>query len=596
MMETIDKLLQNGELLSAYDAAILAARAAPEDWRPAHRAVLALARAGATDRGTELFTTLGLNRFEHEEDVLCLLGRLHKDSAFQGPPSERRARLRMAARCYLQAFRITGGFYPAINTATLLRLIDRVAAATVMAHRVLDALTLADPTSPATRYYQTVSRAEALIILERFSEAQAVFAKAIAHHPANYTAHAASLRQFERILRAQSAPIDWLDAFRPPAVAHYAGRIFNAPEGADGQHLALDLAETVRRERIGFAFGALAAGADILIAQAVLDAGGELNLVLPQPEADFIALSVAPYGEDWVNRYDWCRRRAASLRTATDGADQFDPLAVNLASDIAMGMTRLRANAIASKPLQVLVVDDVSASGAVMGAHRDHAVWSHLDLPTHLVRTPAPKAQARLVRQAPQPRFPRVTKAMIFADVRGFGQLSDRQIGPFYDHVLAALAKVVRALGPAAQCVNTWGDGVFLAFEDPVQAARTALRLQSAFQAVDLASAGLPDHLALRVGGHVGVTHLIPDPYLDRETLLGAPVVLASRIEPQTPPGAVYVSETFACLLASRPEGAQFRCDYVGQAKLRKHAGDVRLFSLRARAARLGLRIPTASP
>ena len=45
--------------------------------------------------------------------------------------------------------------------------------------------------------------------------------------------------------------------------------------------------------RASVAFGALACGADIVIAETVLALKGELHIVLPFPEDDFIAVSVA---------------------------------------------------------------------------------------------------------------------------------------------------------------------------------------------------------------------------------------------------------------------------------------------------------------
>ena len=73
----------------------------------------------------------------------------------------------------------------------------------------------------------------------------------------------------------------------------------------------------VDEEHIGFAYGALAAGSDILIAEELLDVGAELHVVLPFAEADFLEQSVAPAGQEWVRRYHDCKARAASLTFAS---------------------------------------------------------------------------------------------------------------------------------------------------------------------------------------------------------------------------------------------------------------------------------------
>ena len=55
-------------------------------------------------------------------------------------------------------------------------------------------------------------------------------------------------------------------------------------------------------------------------------------------------------------------------------------------------------------------------------------------------------------------------------------------------------------------------------------------------------------------------------------TYIGANVSRAARIEPITPTGQVYASQTFAALATA--EGVKkFRCDYVGQTSMAKKYG-----------------------
>jgi class 3 adenylate cyclase len=97
---------------------------------------------------------------------------------------------------------------------------------------------------------------------------------------------------------------------------------------------------------------------------------------------------------------------------------------------------------------------------------------------------------------------------------------------------------------------------------------------------IDLGAAGLPAHLALRIGGHVGPVFATRDPVLDRESFMGSHVSRTARIEPVTPPGAVYVTEPFAAalVLGGRPE---FACDYVGHMAAAKDYGHLRMYRLR---------------
>ena len=57
---------------------------------------------------------------------------------------------------------------------------------------------------------------------------------------------------------------------------------------------------------------------------------------------------------------------------------------------------------------------------------------------------------------------------------------------------------------------------------------------------------GFPSDMGLRVGLHLGPDYAAHDPILDRNNFFGAHVSRTARIEPVTPEGCVYVTETMA--------------------------------------------------
>ena len=113
-------------------------------------------------------------------------------------------------------------------------------------------------------------------------------------------------------------------------------------------------------------------------------------------------------------------------------------------------------------------------------------------------------------------------------------------------------------------------------------AADCALELQAAMGGIDLGAAGLPPELSLRLGAHVGPVFPVRDPVRDTLTFLGSHVSRTARIEPVTPPRAVYVTEPFAAALelAGRDDLA---CDYVGHMPAAKDFGRLRMYRLRRR-------------
>jgi class 3 adenylate cyclase len=95
----------------------------------------------------------------------------------------------------------------------------------------------------------------------------------------------------------------------------------------------------------------------------------------------------------------------------------------------------------------------------------------------------------------------------------------------------------------------------------------------------DLPALGIPLGLDLRVGLHAGPVFAMTDPVRTEMGFVGEHVTRAARIEPVAPPGAVYVTEAFAALLAL--ETGNFTCEYVGQVPTAKSFGTMPMYLLR---------------
>jgi class 3 adenylate cyclase len=113
---------------------------------------------------------------------------------------------------------------------------------------------------------------------------------------------------------------------------------------------------------------------------------------------------------------------------------------------------------------------------------------------------------------------------MLFADVRGFSKPTDEQAMSFAEHVLGAFASVLDRHEPAVEHRNTWGDALFVVLASAAAAAECALGLQAAMDDIHLESLGLPGHLALRMGAHVGPVFPVIDPVLRLRAFTGSHV------------------------------------------------------------------------
>ncbi|HYE43005.1 MAG TPA: tetratricopeptide repeat-containing protein, partial [Caulobacteraceae bacterium] len=336
--------------------------------KPALLSIIAHARSGALDHAWALFTSHGFDRVDDDAAVLSVRGRLLKDRARAASGDERRALYLEAARAYGVAGALgEGATYPLINAATLSLLAGQAETSRELAALAL-ALIDSGRDGPETPYYREATRAEALLLLGRMDEARASLAAAVASAPLAWEDHASTLRQFALVLDARGEDKAWLDPCRPPRCLHFAGHMAVADEEAGA--LTDRVRAVIGQERIGFAWGALAAGADILIAETLLACGVELHVVLPGEPAEFRRGSVEPSGGDWAERFDVVLGAADTVRVVAAAAAPTP--GIQIAAEVAMGCAVMHAGALATEAVQLLVLEDEAAVGGAAGG----SVWA----------------------------------------------------------------------------------------------------------------------------------------------------------------------------------------------------------------------------
>lgn len=577
-LAAVQEAERRGEVLTAFDLAERGLVRHPDDVSLKHRAVLALARAGSTEQARRRFVEYGLAEIP-TEDVAALRARIVKDSAIAAGGETRRHHAARSAELYGAIFARTGGYYPAINAATLSMLAGNDERARELA---ADVLRLVDGTTDD--YYAAATAAEAHLLLGQADQAQEALSRAAALRGNDEGAVATTRRQLRLVCEATGIDRELLALLAGRAVVHYCGHLIS-PAGrfraADEEMVSKRIEAEVRRARPGYAYGSLANGGDILWAESLLANGAELHVVLPFARDEFVAASVAPGGSDWVQRFDRCLAAAKSVTYATEDAFLGDDVLFRYGAELAMGLALLRARYLDADALQFALWDGAPAQGDA-GTAMEVAAWRKLGLPVTIV---SPNGFPSSGESAPSPApvaspQGRVVRAMLFGDIRGFSKLSDEELPRFARRVLGAFASVLDAEAVSAR--NSWGDAIYVVLADAPAAASCALELQRAMASIDLTGEGLPAHLALRLSAHVGPVFEVEDPITRVRSFMGSHVSRTARIEPVTPPGSAYVTEPFAAALVLTG-GNDFVSDYVGHMPAAKDFGRLRMYNLRRR-------------
>ncbi|MEZ5171789.1 MAG: adenylate/guanylate cyclase domain-containing protein [Acidimicrobiia bacterium] len=586
----IRALLAAGDSLAAFDAAEDALGAGPDgstrDMEVGYLLVLALARSGSTELAEQRYAELGLDSAAEgthlppplNEDVPALHARLAKDRAWAATGESRSRHARTAAERYAAVFDATGGHFSAVNAATMFRVAGDTDRSAAFARRALDAAARAG----AGSYWRHASAAEAHLLLEDIQEASRAL-HAAATSPDDAPARRATThRQLRRVCEITGADPEVLAPVSNPAVLHVCGHRLRA--GSDDEEFvrrgieeALDGLER-SHGGVGSAWGSLAAGGDILCAEALLERGVDSNVVLACSVDDFIAASVRPAGDAWVPRFERCLDHASSVVMATDDAFLGHDTLFEYAGHRAMGEAVLEADRL-DAPVAQLAVWDGSGADQRVGTGADVATWRSTGRTTHVVDPGDARVRGPSTFPAVGPD--RVVRAMLFGDIKGFSRLSEPDLPVFFERVMGAVAGV---LDDSASVLyrNSWGDGLYVVLDSAVGAARAALAMQDAVDSIDADALGLPADLGLRLGGHAGPVFAGHDPVRDEPTFFGAQVTRTARIEPRTPEGEVFVTDAFAALVRLEAPD-DFTCEYVGHIATAKDYGAFPMYRLVAR-------------
>lgn len=573
---------RRGDLLALFELARQGLEAEPDNARLRYLQTLALARLGEPEAALELYARHRIAEIG-DEDAIALEGRILKDIAFHAPADRRAALLRQAGEAYANAYRQSSGYFSGINAATTLFLAGDEEDAR---RRAAEILARADIQAPRD-YYAAATRAEALLLLGYADPAREAYRQAPELPGASPGARASTTRQVRLLANAMRMPEADRDhivaSVRPDPIIHFCGNMFRAGWAQEAR-IAADIARAIDELRPMAGYGALACGADILIAEALVARNAELHVVLPVAEDDFIAVSVACGGDEWARRYAVVRAKAASMVLASNMPFIGDEQQFAYGSQLAMGLARLRGDMLQSQTVQLAVWDGQTAN-RLAGTAVDVAKWRDAGGETRVVTIdpgrPPIAATTRTVATYSGPA--RSLRAIVFADFSGFSRLSEPDLPNFLRSVLGAIGVSLDSHADAVLCRNSWGDALFAIIADAPTAATIALDIQRALTPDRLREAGLPTEGGMRISLHFGPVYEDFDPVQRSPTFYGTEVTLAARIEPRVPVGAIYATQSFAAALAqsARP---QIIMEYVGTVALAKNYGSQAIYRLDSRA------------
>jgi class 3 adenylate cyclase len=255
------------------------------------------------------------------------------------------------------------------------------------------------------------------------------------------------------------------------------------------------------------------------------------------------------------------------------------------ATQLAMGLAALRARDLGCEAIQVAILDATAKSFSktgLAGTSADTKAWQNLGKRT-LTVDPGPVGRAL---RFPPPLPPvydaqRAIRSILFADYKGFSALGERELPLFMREVMGRIGQVLDDFGEHVEFRNTWGDALYAIIDHPAVAARVALTLQERLAELPAGLIPPSGEAGMRIGLHYGPIYKGTDRVTRNALWYGGEVNRTARIEPVTPVGGVYCTETFAAALVIEGD-SDCEVTAVGEKQLPKGFGSVELYRLDA--------------
>jgi class 3 adenylate cyclase len=573
-----------------------------------HARSMAMLRTGRIEEARTLLEELCF-RFGPDLEIAAALARSHKDFAFlSDDPDVKVFHLNKALDLYSTTYKTSDHVFPGINTAAISLWLGLREQAERIAREIETACLRCIASDPPD-YWDIATLAESQLILGKEEEAARNFAKArqlieISHKWANLAATRKQARRTCEHLQRDFAP--WDEVFRFPQVIVFSGHMFDRPGRPQQrfppsleQYVRESLASRLTKLKPGFGVTSAASGADFLFIEEMLALKADVRVVLPWPKEDFVRSSVnlAP-GTDWTERFNSLLDRVTSV---TYLSQQTEPkktaLSYEYLNQTISGLALFGAQFLETSVVPLAVWDEKAGDG-LGGTSSFVSFWRQRGDEPEIVRVPSlPLGNQRpICREPAKPateglsvaRGQETIKTMLFADVSGYTKLPPQAIDLFVNEFLGRISKLMDDTPAPTRPIlsNTWGDAIYLVFDEVISGGQFALRLRDLVEQTDWMPI-LGTKLSLRISLHTGPVLLCVDPIVRRMSITGSHVSHAARVEPVVNSGEIWSSEGFAAHSAIASYKSKhdpgYRLDYLGQKELSKKYGSYALFRLRAK-------------
>lgn len=429
-------------------------------------------------------------------ESLSLAGRISEDRyAETRTPALPTQYATESAAWYTHAHALISASFPSINAATMALLAGQPQQAVDLATQAAQRAT-AEQQQPdrAQDDWLLATLGEACLHLGQYDAAAEWYTQAVAQAHGRLGDLATMRRQLQRLAEPLALDPTLLALVNVGHVVVFSGHMIDhpsrqtprfPPDAAREASVRAALTQALTDLDAAVGYSAVACGADILFAEAMLERGKELHIVLPFRYDDFYATSV-DFGLEsmagWCQRCDYVLAHA-EVHYATTQPFLGEESLYDFVNTLTPGLVITRAAHLGVPPYALVVRDPTSperpgGTAYFVRSWQDSGQRLAPEINLAALRAALPALPPVATRPVPSPLptpLPRVVKVMLFGDVKNCSKLGDEQMPNFLTHIFDQVADMVAQTQPRPAFANTWGDGLFLVFDSVRDCARFAL-------------------------------------------------------------------------------------------------------------------------
>lgn len=632
--DKINELMATGHMFKAHLLAKKAFQKNPSNVDIAQAYAMVLLKTGASDESRKLiYSILGVTPTLDEStgtEMISISSLLGSQFLKEGKPEtianiahifqeawkySRQCRdLEIARELYLASFNKKKTTSTGMNAAWQAWLTGDDKTANALAAEVLKLL---PPFGLDASFSELINLAEAQLLLGREDEACKLYEEAMKKSDKENYIAIVSARQQLYFLRDAGfkVPEAAFDILVPPTIVVFTGYSIDHPSfqmPLFPMEIENDVKRVIKEQlqaidaKIGYS--SAGCGADLIFIEAMLELGGEVNIILPFAIQDFIETNVRHAGPRWEKRFEKALEKAHTVSFASEDRYLGHDMLYRFSNNVMHGSAVMRGKFLTTEPHLMAVWH--SRAESLPGGPSDFIDrWSNIST-LHLIDldelynsngSTEPLDMSLVKPQKHSLSFDpfiskspdRIIKSMMFSDLHGYSKLEDEHIPSFLDF-LEKLNQAMEKINSDLDSVNTWGDAIFAVADSAVKIADFGLRYCDIIENLGKKYPEFPFPIRARISLHSGPVFVAEDPFIKKTNFYGGHINRAARLEPVTAVGQVYATQQFVALLYGetsdeRNEQTQqglkyfnrYSTEYVGVISLAKNFGQQEVYHLR---------------